>query len=450
MNSNSNSNYPNNARPMLIMYNSSNSNSNNTRRVKRTLRTVNAPTAKRMMTKRFRNKVNNRVIKEAARYEITNLNATRLELPEEGLTRVPDFVFYMKNLQSLNLGHNNITTLPPQIGQLKNLQELEMLNTRLTSLPPEIGQLKNLKMINLAENYNLTTLPPEIGQLTNLEILDLEINKLTTLPESIGQLKNLWKLDLGRNKLTSLPESIGQLKNLSNLQLFQNKLTTLPESIGQLENLWELNLSDNKLTSLPESFKNLPDNLNIQYGYNGPSRGRYTKQQFMKKFEPKRINKNTELVNASFLPTNNIPRGKRAYLNKPSNVKNNGTLRRVYNKNGLNEALRMRGGSVRLHGNNFTANNVRIMNNKNFNLQRIRVRLLNTPLNNMRAAIEGMKNNLPPNVSRTDVNNVVRKLKPLVLNKIRNRLRTTPENQRQALLNKFKRDGLVNNNRGVL
>ena len=399
MNSNSNSNYPNNARPMLIMYNSSNSNSNNTRRVKRTLRTVNAPTAKRMMTKRFRNKVNNRVIKEAARYEITNLNATTLELPEEGLTRVPDFVFYMKNLQSLNLGHNNITTLPPQIGQLKNLQELEMLNTRLTSLPPEIGQLKNLKIINLAENYNLTTLPPEIGQLTNLKILDLDTNKLTTLPESIGQ----------------------------------------------LENLWELNLSDNKLTSLPESFKNLPDNLNIQYGYNGPSRGRYTKQQFMKKFEPKRINKNTELVNASFLPTNNIPRGKRAYLNKPSNVKNNGTLRRVYNKNGLNEALRMRGGSVRLHGNNFTANNVRIMNNKNFNLQRIRVRLLNTPLNNMRSAIEGVKNKLPPNVSRTDVNNLVRNLKPLVLNKIRNRLRTTPENQRQALLNKFKRDGLINN-----
>jgi len=202
---------------------------------------------------------------------------------------------------------------------------------------------------------------------------------------------------------------------------------------------------------LPISFKNLSDNLVIYDGFHRHDGSRrYTKQEFMKKFQPKRINKNTELFNSAISPTNNIPRGKRVYINKPSNVKNNGTLRRVYNKNGLNEALRIRGGRTRLHGNNFTANNIKPLNNKNFNLQRIRVRLLNTPLNNMRAAIEGMKNNLPPNVSRTDVNNVVRKLKPLVLNKIRNRLRTTPENQRQALLNKFKRDGLVNNNRDVL
>ena len=92
---------------------------------------------------------------------------------------------------------------------------------------------------------------------------------------------------------------------------------------------------------------------------------------------------------------------------------------------------------------------IKRINNKNFNLQRIRVRLLNTPLINMRATIEGVKNKLPPNVSRTDVNNMVRRLKPLMLNKIRNRLRTTPANQRQALLNKFKRDGLINKNNNL-
>jgi hypothetical protein len=102
-------------------------------------------------------------------------------------------------------------------------------------------------------------------------------------------------------------------------------------------------------------------------------------------------------------------------------------------------------GRVSLHGNNFTANNVKTLNNKNFNLQRIRVRLLNTPLNNMKTTIEGVKNRLPPNVSRTDVNNVVRKIKPLLLNKIRNKLRTTPANNRRALLNRYKRDGLINN-----
>src|SRR6056300_1374825 len=109
MNSNSNNrNSSNSNSNNRMMYNSSNSNSNNTRGVKRTLRVVNAPTAKRMMTKRFRNKVNNQVIKEAAKYGITNLNLnfdTVLNLSGKGLTRIPDFVFYMKNLKRLKLSH---------------------------------------------------------------------------------------------------------------------------------------------------------------------------------------------------------------------------------------------------------------------------------------------------------------------------------------------------------
>src|SRR6056300_134539 len=401
----------------MTMYNSSNSNSNNTRGVKRILRTVNPPTAKRMMTKRFKNKINNQVVKEAAKYGITNLNATRLDLSNKGLAKIPDFVFYMKNLNYLFLTENN-----------------------LTSLPAEIGQLKKLTILNIGDN-KLTSLPATIGQLTNLNVLYLYENELTSLPATIGQLKKLSTLTSAHNELTSLPATIGQMKNLKKLNVSFNRISSLPTTIGRLRNLERFDLGHNELTSLPESFKNLSDSVVIRVDYGK----KYTKQQFMKQFKPKRINKNTELFNAGVYLTNNIPRGKRAYISTPSDVKNNGTLRRVYNKNGLNEALRIRGGRARLHGNNFSANNVRLINNKNFNLQRIRVRLLNTPLNNMRATIEGVKNNLPPNVSRTDVNNVVRNLKPLVLNKIRNRLRTTPANQRQALLNKFKRGGLINN-----
>src|SRR6056300_1394544 len=345
----------------------------------------------KIVTKLFRKKVNNQVIKEAAGYGIRNLNATSLELNRKGLTKIPDFVFHMKNLKELKLSYNKLTALPPEFGQLKNLKNLYLNSNKFTAFPPEIGQLKNLESLELSDN-----------------------------------------------KLNSLPESIGQLKKLSVIGI--STITSLPESIGQLEKLKFL-IVDNKLTSLPESFKNLPDNLVIWYGSNV-----YKKQQFMKKFAPKSINKNTELLNSTFLPTNNIPRGKRVYLDIPSNIKkNNGTLRRVYNKNGINQFIRGREGRARLHGNSFTAENVKPLNNKNFNLQRIRVRLLNTPLNNMKTTIEGVKNRLPPNVSRTDVNNVVRKIKPLVLNKIRNKLRTTPANNRRTLLNRYKRDGLINN-----
>jgi len=343
-----------------------------------------------------------RIVEEAARYDITNLNARRIDLSGKGLTKIPDFVFYMKNLQELYLSNNKITTLPSEIRHLKKLDGLDLNRNKLVSLPPEFGQLKNLET-----------------------------------------------LQLSKNKLVSLSESIGQLKKLKVIGLGDNNLSTLPESIGQLQKLEMIDLAGNNITSLPESFKNLPDDLFIGYGSSNVYNV-YTKKQFMKKFIKKnvkqvRINKNTELLNSTILPTNNIPRGKRVYLNTPSNVKNNGTLRRVYNKNGINQILQRKEGRARLHGNSFTANNVKPLNNKNFNLQRIRVRLLNTPLNNMRATIEGVKNRLPPNVSRTDVNNVVRKIKPLLLNKIRNKLRTTPANNRRALLNRYKRDGLINN-----
>jgi len=420
-----------------------NSNSNNTRGVKRILRTVNVPTAK--MTRRFKNK-----IKEAAKYGISNLNAKKLSLKGRGLRRVPDFVFYMKNLQELDIGDNYISSLSSAIGDLTNLQKLDMRNNYIRSLPTTIGRLKNLETFYLSEN-NITMLPSAIGELKKLKLLHVDEINISSLPATIGQLKNLESLSVRRNKLTSLPESIGDLKKLERLEVSNNQLTKLPESFGKLKNLKKLHINHTdlyKLTSLPESFKNLSDSVVITIENLKNSDKDYTKEQFMKQFilyQPKRINKNTELVNASFLQTNNIPRGKRAYISTPSNVRNNATLRRVYNKNGLNELLRMRGGTARLHGNNFSAKNVILIKNKNFNVQRIRVRLLNTPLNNMRATIEGVKNNLPPNVSRTDVNNVVRNLKPLVLNKIRNRLRTTPVNQRQALLNKFKRDGLINN-----
>ena len=247
-------------------YNSSNSNSNNTRGVKRTLRSVNARTAKRMMTKRFMNKVNDQLLKEAARHGITNLNATKILFYDKGLTKIPDFVFLMKNLKELELEHNNITSLPAAIGQLKNLERLELEESKLTSLPATIGQLKNLKYLSIWRS-----------------------NRLTSLPESIGKLKNLKSLELSGNKLTSLPESIGQLKNLEELDVsHNNELTSLPESIGRLKNLEFLKLSNQPIASLPDSFKNLPNSLEIMIvdAGRGYSSGILTKQQYMKKFQP--------------------------------------------------------------------------------------------------------------------------------------------------------------------
>ena len=230
-----------------------------------------------------------------------------------------------------------------------------------------------------------------------------------------------------------------------------NKITSLPESFGNLKNLVLLNLRGVSLRSLPNSFKNLNPTLNIAIG----SDIVYSKNELLRKFrpyKPKRITKNTELFNASMTPTNkisNIPENKRAYININSNIKNNGKLRRLYNRSSVNEYMRDRP-IGRIHGGNFTKNNVKTIRptnsvNKNVYLRNIKARLQNSTLNNLRNNVNKIKTNLPSNVSRNDVNNVVRNMKPFIINKIFNKLKNSPSNNRVRIMNTMKNKGLMNN-----
>jgi len=207
-------------------------------------------------------------------------------------------------------------------------------------------------------------------------------------------------------------------------------------------------LTKNELTSLPESFKNLNSDIEIEYNNN-----KYDRNEFIKLFIRRRVSKNTELFNSEFLKTNkifNIPKNKRVYIKIKSNVKNNGELRRLYNKNGITQYMkgRTRG---RLHGGNFGMNNVKHLTNKNIvnknvYLRNIKSRLMNSSLNNFNQTVERIKSNLPSNINRNDVNTMVRKMKPQVLQKIFNKLKNSPSNKRNSIMNTMKNRGFMNQN----
>ena len=304
----------------------------------------------------------------------------------------------------------------------------------------------DLSDLSVERGIHLSYLPETIGRLTNLEVFHLCCNRLKRLPESIGRLTKLEYLNLDVNNLTSLPESIGNLTNLKELDLERNNLRSLPESIGRLTKLEYLDLTGNELTSLPKSFKNLNSDIEIYY-----SGSIHNRNQFIKSLKPKKVSMNTELFNNAISKTNKLPpKNKRVYINTNSNVKNNGELRRLYNKNGINQYMNGRT-TGHLHGGNFTKNNVKKLTNKNVvnknvYLRNIKSRLRNSSLNNFKQTVERIKSNLPSNINRNDVNNIVRSMKPQILQKIFNKLKNSPSNNRVRIMNTMKNRGFMNQN----
>jgi Leucine-rich repeat (LRR) protein len=280
-----------------------------------------------------------------------------------------------------------------------------------------------------------------------LSSLCLTGNKLTELPGSIKHLRYLRTLQLGYNKLSKLPRWIEGLKNLESLILTKNQFTSLPESIGSLTNLKELGLSGNNIESIPNNFKKLRPDIKIYY-----KRKQYTRHEFMELFKivKTRVSSNTDIFNKEFSITNkisNVRKNRLSYIKK--NLNPNGTLKRVYSSNSLNRYMKDRN-KGRLHGGTFSSNNIRKLTNKstinkNVYLRNINIRLRNSSLNNFENTVERIKTNLPSNVSQTDVNDVIRSMKPYIFNKIVNKLKKSPSNNRVSIIKIMKKRGLINN-----
>ncbi len=195
------------------------------------------------------------------------INLEELYLNGNNIIRIPEFVSQLPMLRKLHLHNNELNAIAESIGQLSALQELYLHNNNLKTVPKSIGKLSRLTNLHLYGN-ELETLPESIGQLSNLEELNLWQNEFVELPDAIGQLFKLEKLHLGKNKLERLPETIGQLANLEVLNLSYNQLKTLPESIGQLSRLELLSCFNNQLESLPVSIGQLSSLTKFRATYN--------------------------------------------------------------------------------------------------------------------------------------------------------------------------------------
>ncbi|KAL7539930.1 hypothetical protein ACHAXR_009710, partial [Thalassiosira sp. AJA248-18] len=209
-----------------------------------------------------------------------------LSLTEHGLEEIPEQVFQLPNLRTLDVSKNKIQNLG-NISQLKRLKSLNcdenILATRSLSPISKLSELTSLSLgknrLETAANQHFPSLPPKVKTLKApgnsfstipkqicdpklpIEKLDLSYNNLAAIPPEICNLSVLTELNLDNNVLVSLPEEMGQLKKLKALSLKNNyiqvKSTNFTESNPQpipaslFENtlLIDLNLHGNKLTS---------------------------------------------------------------------------------------------------------------------------------------------------------------------------------------------------------
>lgn len=222
----------------------------------------------------------------------------RLDLSEQQLTKIPEIVSKLTNLQELNLSQNNLSnlngfenlsniqvlnigmnnfkTFPIEITKLKNLKSLSIWWNEIKSFPDDfftqnakieeldmtsmfefdfksnlnrIHSFKNLKRINLGNNQ-IPDLAIQFDKLENLEIFGYirqdNIN-LNDLCLKLASCKKLKTVHLSVNNIEYLPEEILLLESLEELNLYQNKIIILPADIVKMKKLKEINLIDNPI-----------------------------------------------------------------------------------------------------------------------------------------------------------------------------------------------------------
>ncbi|XP_019462462.1 PREDICTED: receptor-like protein 12 [Lupinus angustifolius] len=199
---------------------------------------------------------------------------------------VPNWIWKLDNLQTLNVSHNLLTELEGPLQNLSsNLVVLDLHHNQLQGpltiftkyaayldyssnkfssvIPLNIGDyLSGMIFLSLSNNTFHGSIPVSLCTAENLQVLDLSENKISgTIPSClIGLSETLGVLDLKMNQLTGpIPDMFPVSCALKTIDLNGNTLDgSIPKSLANCTTLEVLNLGENKIDDVfPCFLKNI-------------------------------------------------------------------------------------------------------------------------------------------------------------------------------------------------
>lgn len=150
------------------------------------------------------------------------------------------------NVARLTISGEDGRQLPKHYRKLTGLTELNLMRNGLTAFP-DLRGCNSLKTLNLAYNQlTLDDLKPE--QPASVEAINLGNNAIVRVPDAIASFKGLVRLNFPNNKIEQVGAGIGQLSNLEHLSFYKNSLGEIPPAIFELKNLKVIDLYHNRIS----------------------------------------------------------------------------------------------------------------------------------------------------------------------------------------------------------
>jgi len=185
--------------------------------------------------------------KEKEKEEKAASSQAKAQAEPENKVSVEELIEKAKQSNTLFLKKPPITKIPDEVFQLTNLQVLVINGLKLEKIPSEISKLTNLTTLHAVDcNLYDNQLAPEVWGLEKLEELNLSKNKLTNV-SNVTKLANLKTLDFSENEILKVPSDIERLGQLEVLNLRNNNISIIPEAFGKMNGLKKLYIKGNNL-----------------------------------------------------------------------------------------------------------------------------------------------------------------------------------------------------------